>query len=449
MIHGNPEHAESSQNIGKNHDHRIEYVEINKLVPYSNNGKKHPQKQVNQIAASIRQFGFISPMIVDERGEIIAGHGRYEAAILLGLKRVPVIRVENLTPAETKAYRLADNQLTMNTGFDDALIRIEMRELTALTPDFELEVIGFETAELDIMLTQDIPLKDSADDIPSVDDGPPVTKLGDLWNMDDHRIFCGDSRDAESFKKLLMEETADMCFTDPPFNVKVNGHVCGAGKIKHTEFAMASGEMTEEEFMTFLSEVIALMIQFSRDGALHYLFIDWRHIYELLTAGRRHYSELKNICVWNKTNGGMGSFYRSKHELVAVFKNGTAPHLNTIELGAHGRYRTNVWDYAGVNQFGNQDDLKMHPTVKPVALIMDAIKDCTRRGQIVFDPFAGSGSTLIACEKTGRKARCIEYEPKYCDVIIRRWQDLTGKDLVHAETGKTFNRIAQEGLKND
>lgn len=449
MTHGNQEHAESSQNIGKNHDHRIEYVAIDKLVPYAKNAKKHPEKQVNQIAASMRQFGFISPMIVDARGEIIAGHGRYEAAKLLGLKRVPVIRVENLTPPEIKAYRLADNQLTMNTGFDDALIRIEIRELAALSPEFELEVIGFETAELDIMLTEDVPQQDPADDTPPVDDGPPVTKPGDLWDMDDHRLFCGDSRDIKSFKKLLMAETAHMCFSDPPFNVKVDGHVCGAGKIKHAEFAMASGEMTEDEFITFLSAVIELMIQFSRDGSLHYLFIDWRHVYELLTAGRRHYSELKNICVWNKTNGGMGSFYRSKHELVAVFKNGTAPHLNTIELGTHGRYRTNVWDYAGVNQFGNQDDLKMHPTVKPVALIMDAIKDCTRRGHIVLDPFAGSGSTLIACEKTGRMARCIEYEPKYCDVIIRRWQNLTGRDAVHAETGKTFNQIAQEGRQND
>lgn len=449
MTHADQGPAESSQNIGKNHDHRIEYVETGRLVPYAKNAKKHPQKQINQIAASMRQFGFISPIIADEGGEIIAGHGRLEAAKILGLKQVPVIRVKNLTPAEIRAYRLADNQLTMNTGFDDALIRIEIRDLAALSPEFELEVIGFETAELDIMLAEDVPQQDPADDTPPVDDGPPVTKSGDLWNMDDHRIFCGDSRDIEAFKKLLMVETAHMCFTDPPFNVKVDGHVCGAGKIKHTEFAMASGEMTEEEFITFLSAVIELMIQFSRDGSLHYLFMDWRHIHELLTAGRRHYRELKNICVWNKANGGMGSFYRSKHELVAVFKNGAEPHLNTIELGAHGRYRTNVWDYAGVNQFGNQADLKLHPTVKPVALIMDAIKDCTRRGHIVLDPFAGSGSTLIACEKTGRKARCIEYEPKYCDVIIRRWQDLTGKDAVHAETGKTFNQIAQEGRRND
>lgn len=449
MTRGNQEHAESSQNIGKNHDHRIEYVEIGGLAPYAKNAKKHPDKQVNQIAASMRQFGFISPMIVDERGEIIAGHGRYEAAKLLGLKRVPVIRVENLTPAEIKAYRLADNQLTMNTGFDADLLKIEIRNLIALNPEFELEVIGFETAEIDILSGDQEPEQDAVDNIPAIEDGPYVTKPGDIWDLGDHRLFCGDSRDIESFKKLLISETAHMCFTDPPFNVKVDGHVCGAGKIKHAEFVMASGEMTEEEFITFLSVVIALMVQFSQDGSLHYLFMDWRHIHELLSAGRRHYSELKNICVWNKTNGGMGSFYRSKHELVAVFKNGTAPHLNMIELGAHGRYRTNVWDYAGVNQFGNQDDLKLHPTVKPVALIMDAIKDCTRRGHIVLDPFAGSGSTLIACEKTGRKARCIEYEPKYCDVIIRRWQDLTSKDAVHAETGKIFNQIAQEGRQHD
>jgi DNA modification methylase len=449
MTHGQEESTAPSINRSKINDHRLEYIEISKLIPYANNAKKHPQKQVHQIAASIRQFGFISPVITDERNEIIAGHGRWEAAKLLGLKQVPVIKIANLTPAEIKAYRLADNQLTLNSGFDEVLLKIELKELISLDLEFELEVIGFETAKIDILMDDAAPEHDPADDTPAVDDGSPVTQLGDLWNLEEHNLFCGDSRSLDSFKSLMMSETAHMCFTDPPFNVEVNGHVCGGGKIKHAEFAMASGEMSEDEFITFLTAVIALMIQFSRDGSLHYLFMDWRHICELITAGRRHYSELKNICVWNKMNGGMGSLYRSKHELVAVFKNGTAPHLNTIELGAHGRYRTNVWDYAGVNQFGNQEDLKMHPTVKPVALIMDAIKDCTRRGHIVLDPFAGSGSTLIACEKTGRKARCIEYEPKYCDVIIRRWQKLTGKDAVHAITGKTFNQIVQEGPPHD
>lgn len=448
MTHGNQETAGSSEYIGKTHNHQFEYIEPDKLVPYANNVKKHPQKQVRQIAASIKQFGFINAIIVDENNAIIAGHGRFEATKLLGLKQVPVMRVKNLTPLEIKAYRIADNQLTMNTGFDENLLRIEIKDLISLDPEFELETIGFETAQIDIILSDDTPEHDPADDVPAVNETHIVTKLGDVWSIGNHRLVCGDSRYAETFKSLMIDERAHMCLTDPPFNVKVDGHVCGAGKIKHAEFAMASGEMSEDEFITFLATVIALMVKFSRDGSLHYLFIDWRHVYELLVAGRAHYTETKNICVWNKSNGGMGSFYRSKHEFVVVFKNGTAPHLNTIELGAHGRYRTNVWDYAGVNQFGNQDDLKSHPTVKNVVMLMDAIKDCTRRGHIVLDPFAGSGSTLIACEKTGRKARCIEYEPKYCDVIIRRWQTLTGLDAIHVATGKTFNQIAQEGLNH-
>ncbi len=448
MKHGSNGYAVDPENIGKTHNHQFEYIATDKLVPYANNVKKHPQKQVRQIAVSIKQFGFINAIIVDENNQIIAGHGRFEAAKLLGLKQVPVMRVKNLTPLEIKAYRIADNQLTMNTGFDETLLRIEIKDLISLDPEFELETIGFETAQIDIILNDDTQEHDPADDVPSLDEAHIITKSGDAWNMGNHRLVCGDSRYAEAFKSLMMDESAHMCLTDPPFNVRVDGHVCGAGKIKHAEFAMASGEMSEDEFITFLSTVIALMVQFSRDGSLHYLFIDWRHVYELITAGRAHYTETKNICVWNKSNGGMGSFYRSKHEFVVVFKNGTAPHLNTIELGAHGRYRTNVWDYAGVNQFGNQDDLKSHPTVKNVVMLMDAIKDCTRRGHIVLDPFAGSGSTLIACEKTGRKARCIEYEPKYCDVIIRRWQTLTGLDAIHVATGKTFNQIVQEGLNH-
>jgi DNA modification methylase len=431
MTHGNQEPADRSEKGSKEHIHQVDYVDINALEPYANNAKKHPQKQVHQIAASIQRFGFLNPIIVDDKFEIIAGHGRWEAAKLIGLKKVPVIKVENLTPAEIKAYRLADNQLTMNTGYDETLLKIEIKELINLDPEFELELIGFETAEIDLLVTdaaQDEPVdNDPANDVPPVDETAIITKPGDIWILDDHRLICGDSRVSQTYKALMLSEVAHMCFTDPPYNVKIDGHVCGAGKIKHDEFAMASGEMSEDEFISFLMAVFALMAEFSRDGSLHYVCMDWRHLYELLCAGRQKFNSLKNLCVWNKDNAGMGSFYRSKHEFVAVFKNGTASHLNTIELGKHGRYRTNVWDYRGVNSFGNQDDLKMHPTVKPVIMIADAIKDCTRRGHIVLDPFAGSGSTLIACEKSGRKARCIELEPKYCDVIVRRWQGLTGR----------------------
>ncbi len=431
--------------------HNYMLIDIDKLKPYADNAKQHPPKQVEQIAASMRYFGFINPILRNNKFEIIAGHGRLLAAKLLGLKQVPVILVDHLSEAQVRAYRLADNQLTLNTGYDASLLQIEIKDLESLDLDFDLEIIGFETAQLDLIIDGNVVHEnDPADAVPDANDNKPiVTKLGDIWIVGKHRLICGDAQDPKCYERLLLCETAHMCFTDPPYNVRIDGHVCGNGKIKHAEFAMASGEMSTDEFIAFLASTIALMIQHSRDGSLHYICMDWRHMFELLSAGRAHFTELKNICVWNKNNGGMGSFYRSKHELVAVFKNGTKPHLNTIELGKHGRYRTNVWDYAGVNGFAGKSDLEMHPTVKPVAMLADAIKDCTKRGHIVLDPFAGSGSTLMACEKSGRIARCIELEPKYCDVIIRRWQDFTGQDAIHSATGKTFNQTQEKGVTSD
>jgi DNA modification methylase len=237
-------------------------------------------------------------------------------------------------------------------------------------------------------------------------------------------------------------------FADPPYNVRINGHAGGLGSIKHREFAMASGEMTSNQFVEFLRAVFLKAVEVSLDGAIHFICMDWRHLEETLSAGRLIYSELKNLCVWNKDNGGMGSFYRSKHELILVYKVGTAPHLNTIELGQHGRYRTNVWDYAGVNTMrpGRLTDLAMHPTVKPVALMIDAIKDCSHRNDTVLDPFVGSGSTIIAAEKSGRRARAIEIDATYVDVAVRRWQGFTGSAAIHDATGRPFDEISDERL---
>ncbi len=423
-------------------------VDIDKIKPYPKNAKKHPPWHVNQIKNSLQEFGFITPIIIDDQHEIVAGHGRYAAALKMGLKQIPVILVSNLTKAQLKAYRLADNQLNLNTGFDPELLRIEIKELDDL--NFELEAIGFDTGELDFMLGDAEPAKDDkADLVPEIEENP-ITKPGDIWILRNHRLLCGNSLEPSNYKALMNGDTAHAIFTDPPYNVPISGHVCGNGKIKHDEFAMASGEMSDEEFEQFLSTVIALLIEFSKDGSLHYICMDWRGIYILLSAARGQYKELKNICICNKSNGGMGSLYRSKHEFVPVFKNGFASHTNNVQLGKHGRYRSNVWDYRGVNSFDGKDDLALHPTVKPVALVADAIMDCTHRHEIVLDPFAGSGSTLIACEQVGRIARCIELEPKYCDVTIRRWQDYTGEQAIHAETGQTFNEIMQqEGSNND
>ena len=271
-----------------------------------------------------------------------------------------------------------------------------------------------------------------------------VSRLGDLWILGNHKLLCGDALLPASYEQLLGNEQAQLVFTDPPYNVPIQGHVSGLGKVRHREFAMASGEMTEAEFTAFLGTLFANMVAVSADGTIHFVCIDWRHIYEVLSAGREVYAELKNLCVWNKDNGGMGTFYRSKHELVFVFKSGSGPHINNFGLGEGGRYRTNVWDYAGANTFrrGRDEDLALHPTVKPVTLVMDAIKDCSRRAGIVLDPFGGSGTTLIAAERCGRRGYLMELDPLYVDVIVRRWQGLTGKAAVHAETQQTFDQTA-------
>lgn len=420
---------------------QVEGMPIDWLIPYPNNAKEHPQRQIRQIARSIQQFGFINPVIIDDKREVVAGHGRLEAAKLLKLKKIPVIRVEHLTKAEIRAYRLADNQLTLNSGYDDVLLKVELQELSDLDLSFDLDITGFEPGELDVILHGGEEQEDDpADEVPEADENtPPITQEGDIWLLGKHRLICGDATHPEVYEQLMEGTQARAVITDPPYNVPIDGHVCGNGRVKHEEFAMASGEMSEAEFTDFLEKVIQQLVAHSKDGSLHYIFMDWRHFFELETASRRHFSELKNVCVWNKSNGGMGSFYRSKHELVGIYKNGRKPHINNVELGRFGRNRTNVWDYAGANGFGQaKDDLKLHPTVKPVAMLADAIQDCTKQRQLVLDPFAGSGSALMACEKTQRTARCIELSPRYCDTIIRRWQAYTGNEASHATDGETF-----------
>ncbi len=264
---------------------------------------------------------------------------------------------------------------------------------------------------------------------------------GDLWELGSHRLLCGDTRGPASFERLMAGELARMVFSDPPFNVKVDGHVGGLGRQKHDEFAMASGEMSEKEFIGFLQTAFANAATVSIDGAIHFQVMDWRHMREMLMAGHAVYSGLQNLCVWVKDNGGMGSFYRSQHELVFVWKVGEAPHLNNVQLGKNGRYRTNAWHYRGATKTGADAELALHPTVKPVTMIIDAIKDTSKRGEIVLDPFGGSGSTLLAAQRTGRRARLIEYEPKYCAVTIRRWEKLARGKARLASTDETFTEV--------
>ncbi|NKB59588.1 MAG: DNA methylase N-4 [Alphaproteobacteria bacterium] len=429
---------------------RLEIAEhrIDELKPYPRNARTHSKKQIRQIAASIKEFGFTNPILIDGVGRIIAGHGRVEAAKLLGRTSVPTIRLEHLSPEQVRAYIIADNRLAELAGWDDAILATELQVLSTLDLGFDLDLTGFETAEIDLLIGS-LEEDDTPDEPEPAFEGPDrsrpaVSVLGDLWRLGDHLLLCGDALKRESYAALMGDEKAQMVFTDPPYNVPIAGHVSGLGKIKHDDFAMACGEMSESEFTGFLRTAFRHMADFSLDGSLHYLCMDWRHAFEILGAGRAIYREFKNLCVWNKNNGGMGSFYRSKHELVFVFKNGTATHINNVELGRYGRSRTNVWDYPGASSLagGRGRDLALHPTVKPVALVADAIHDASKRGGIILDPFAGSGSTILAAEKTGRHARAIELDPHYVDTIIRRFQKETGIDAVVADSGLPFNALA-------
>ena len=324
---------------------------FDKINPYKQNARKHSPKQIEQIAASIEEFGFTVPILIDDRRSVLAGHGRLEAAKLLGLSQVPTLSIGGLTAAEKKAYRIADNKLAENAEWEIALLSSELRVLEDLDLDFDLEITGFDTAELEVLL--DPPQSEIAeDDVPVMEpEGVPVSRLGDLWHLGEHRLLCADSRDKDAFKQLLGRRKAAMVFTDPPYNVRISGHVGGTGQIKHKEFAMASGEMSPGEFRAFLNDALLEQTSHVKSGGLCYVCMDWGHLNDLLTVGSDLGLHLINICVWVKTNGGMGSFYRSQHEMVAVFRVGKGPHLNNIELGKHGRYRTNVWRYAGANTF--------------------------------------------------------------------------------------------------
>ena len=441
-LHRNDSHH---QNVWSSAPLSVAYQPIDELKPDPKNPRKHSPKQVRQIANSIRQFGFVCPILVDAERNIIAGHGRMQAARQLDMATVPVVQIDHLTPAQVKALRIADNKLTENGEWDLLLLGEAFQELSLLELDFGLEITGFELPEIDLAIQllsePDASEQDEADHVPEAAE-TAVSKTGDLWQLSKHRLLCGSALDQAVYQALLDGALADFVFADPPYNVPIGGHVSGNGAIKHREFAMASGEMSRDEFIGFLKEVFHRLVAYSKPGSVHDLCMDWRHLVEILAAGESVYAELLNMCVWAKTNGGMGSLYRSQHELVLIFKNGKAAHCNNVQLGKFGRNRSNVWTYSGVNNFGRGTEegnlLALHPTVKPVALVADAILDCSNRGAAVLDPFLGSGSTLIACERTGRHCRGIEIDPLYVDTAIRRWQKYTGEQAVNLTTSRTF-----------
>lgn len=444
----------TEEKVSSNVDLKIEHRPISALALRRNNPRTHSEKQVRQIAASIETFGFTNPVLIDASDTVIAGHGRLRAAKQLGMETVPTLRLEYLTKEQVRAYVIADNKLAECAGWDRDLLSIELQELSEIDLDFDLDVIGFETAELDVLIggNEAEDETDPADASTGFEPGAPdVSRPGDLWQIGPHRLLCANSLDGGSYSRLLGGEKAQLVFVDPPYNVRIDGHVSGLGRAQHAEFAMASGEMNESEFTTFLETALSLHAEHSVDGALHFVCMDWRHSGELLAASRSIYSECKNLCVWVKTNAGMGSLYRSQHELIYAFKVGTAPHLNNVELGRHGRYRSNIWRYAGVNTFGADRDeaLAIHPTVKPVRLVADAILDCSRRGDRVLDGFVGSGTTLLAAERTERIGYGLEIEPRYVDAAIRRLAEHGGLEATHVETGHSFDEIAAARADED
>ena len=425
---------------------KIAQVAIADLKPFPGNPRQHPEAQIARLMRSIAQV-WTNPILVDESGTILAGHGRWEAAKRLGRTEVPTLTIAGLSAAEKRAVVIGDNKLPAEAVWDFALLKGHFEELIEL--DFDVELTGFSTGEIDLLLDgKPAPATDDpADDLTGLGgDGPAVSRSGDVWQFDRHRLVCGDALRSDAYKVLLADDLAQMVVADPPYNVRINGHAVGRGKVRHREFKMASGEMSKAAFATFLERFVRQAVAYSSDGSIHYLFIDWRHLPELLAAARPLYAEWKNLLVWNKTNAAQGSFYRSKHELVGVFKNGAAPHINNFGLGAKGRHRSNVLDFPGVNCLhpARRGELDLHPTVKPVALIADLIRDCSRRNGIILDPFGGSGTTILAAERTGRIARVIELDPLYVDLAIRRCEQTTGIASRHAERGLSFTEIATE-----
>jgi len=406
----------------------VVYRPASALKPDPRNARTHPKRQVEQLVRSIREFGFTNPVLIDEAGVLIAGHGRLRAAKELGLSEVPTITLDGLSEAQKKALRLADNKISLSAGWDLEILKLELDEIGTLDVDFDLSLTGFSSGEIDVALKA---ANDPDDEIIPAVPLEPRTKPGDIWILGSHRLGCGDGRNIEFLRRVVGDGASiDAAFLDPPYNVKINGHANAAGR--HREFAMASGEMSRVEFRAFLSETLGAAAQVSRDGAAHFVCMDWRHLDDLSAAAAPIYGELLNICVWNKSNAGMGSLYRSKHEFLFVYRVGSAPHFNAVELGKHGRNRTNVWDYASVNSMAGsrREDLALHPTVKPVALVADALQDVTRRGELVFDMFSGSGTTLIAAERTGRLFRGCDIDPAYVDVAVERWSQMTGGTAV-------------------
>jgi DNA modification methylase len=429
---------------------KIEWLPIETLRINIRNARKHSKKQIRQIANSILAHGFLGLIIIDENGIILAGHGRFEAAKLLRLRSVPTQRVTGLTEVQKRAFAIADNKIGENAGYDREILVKELGELSVLLEptEWDISLTGFEPAEIDALFKDLGPeMPDPAEELPSLEQNA-ISRPGDLWIMNRHRLGCGDARSSADIDHVMHGAKANMVFTDPPYNQKLSD-VQGRGHIKHAEVHEASGEKTPAEYIAFLVDALGNSGRVSHDGATAFVCEDWRHLPELHAAALTVYDKMLNLIVWVKTTPGQGSFYRSQHELIGVFRKGQTHHQNNIQLGRFGINRSNVWTYAGMNTFGagRLELLACHPTVKPVALVADAIRDCTTRGDIVLDPFLGSGTTILAAEKVGRRGYGVEYEPRYVDVSIRRWESYTKQEAVLEGDGRTFAEVRAERLE--
>lgn len=425
----------------REHDLQIENRPIAGLKAAGRKARHHPAAQIAKIAESIRRFGFVSPLLIDSQGRVLAGLARLEAAKALAMTSLPTVVVDHLSPEEQRAFVLADNRLAELGSWNKEALKLELDELAELNLDFSLELTGFSLPEIDAIR---FGVGDSAsgdDDVPTVR-SETVSSLGDLWTLGEHRLLVGDATSVETLDRLLAGDVVRSVFTDAPYNVPIEGHVTSSKA--HGRFVMGDGEMSDAEFTSFLEAVCRQIEGALIDGGIAYFCMDWRHMRHVLDAVEAAGLSVLNLCVWDKGAGGMGSFYRSRHELVFVLKKGKAPHVNTVELGKNGRNRANVWAYEGVNGFGADKarEREMHPTVKPLALVKDALLDSSKKGDVVLDLFGGSGTTLIAAEQAGRRARLTELDPKYADVIIRRWEAASGREAIHEASGETFGELS-------
>jgi DNA modification methylase len=424
----------------------IELLLINLVHPNPNNARVHPMSQLRKLAASISEFGFLVPILVDDTGMILAGHARYEAALMLGLTSVPVVRVSHLTPKQRRAFLLSDNKLASLSSFDMEKLAIEFEYLLDGNDSYSISTTGFDIIEVDKLLGHDrsAPAEDLVE-LPD-DNVVPVSRPDDLWLIGEHRLLCGSCLNRANVERLFAGQKAGAVLTDPPYGVAIEGNVSGLGAKKHGDFMMGCTEMSDAELTySFFRPAFQLMAEFSHPGAIAFVFMDWRHARHVQNAADGVFLEHKNTIVWVKSSPALGAFYRSQHEFVLAFKMTPGPTKNNFGLGGKGRVRSNVWQYPGSNVFraGRTQDLEDHPTVKNLKMCADAILDVSAPGDIIFDPFLGSGTTISAAASTARRGFGLEIDPKYVDVILRRVAEKTGIDA-RLEDGRTFAEVAAE-----